>query len=68
MGPPLGGGDATRRSIPRIAEHDPRRVGRWRRSVFNQLTRADALRLRGEVHALEEGLEAGVGADGVGDK
>ena len=30
-----------------------------------KVKRASTLRLRGEVHALEEGLEAGVGAEGV---
>ena len=40
----------------------------WAPRGVQRADASDALRLRGEVHALEEGLEAGAGADGVGDK
>ena len=47
---------------------DSERVLADSRRVTRSPTRRPRLLLRGEVHALEEGLEAGVGAEGVDGK
>ena len=54
-----------RRIIPSLGQPESCECAAGAEGSAASWTPSDALRLRGEVHALEEGLEAGVGAEGV---